>query len=187
MSLTSSFFVIFWSRLHQKAWFVKHFQLKYITRYSYQLNCVPCYIYIISFCVWMYNSNQRLSFVSQSPEWPRHMYAIQANDYHPAVNFKVIRVVFLLSVLSITKTNLFKYTENFTTKKWKFSDKKFYFFLHISALNIHCGYSLEPPRRGGSNKYPQSMVLSRNKQNNVYPCKPQFYYIKVRFKEVKII
>ena len=22
-------------------------------------------------------------------------------------------------------------------------------------------------------------VLSRNKKNNVYPCKPQFYYIKV--------
>ena len=29
--------------------------------------------------------------------------------------------------------------------------------LHISALNIDCGYSLEPPRRGGSNEYPQSM------------------------------
>ena len=30
------------------------------------------------------------------------------------------------------------------------------------------------------------MFLSRNKKNNVYPCKPQFYYIKV-VKEVKII
>ena len=28
---------------------------------------------------------------------------------------------------------------------------------HIAAQNIDCGYSLEPPRRGGSNKYPQSM------------------------------
>ena len=26
------------------------------------------------------------------------------------------------------------------------------------------------------------MFLSRNKKNNVYPCKPQFYYIKVGFK-----
>ena len=26
-----------------------------------------------------------------------------------------------------------------------------------SAQNIDCGYSLEPPRRGGSNEYPQSM------------------------------
>ena len=33
---------------------------------------------------------------------------------------------------------------------------------YISAQNIDCGYSLEPPRRGGSNEYPQSMFLSRN-------------------------
>ena len=57
----------------------------------------------------------------------------------------------------------------------------------ISAQNIDCEYSLEPPRRDGSNEYPQSMFLSRNKKNNVYPCKPQFYYIKVGFKGVKII
>ena len=58
---------------------------------------------------------------------------------------------------------------------------------HIFAQNIDYGYSLEPPRRGGSNEYPQSMFLSRNKKNNVYPCKLQFYYIKVGFKGVKII
>ena len=28
---------------------------------------------------------------------------------------------------------------------------------HISAKNIDCEYLLEPPRRGGSNKYLQSM------------------------------
>ena len=44
---------------------------------------------------------------------------------------------------------------------------------HVSALNIDCGYS---------NKYPQSMFLSKNQKNNLYPCKPQLYYIKVRFK-----
>ena len=42
--------------------------------------------------------------------------------------------------------------------------------LHISAQNTDCGYALEPPRRGGSNAHPQSMFLSRNKKNNVYPC-----------------
>ena len=40
-------------------------------------------------------------------------------------------------------------TENFQIKN---SD-----IFHISAQNIDCGYSLEPPRRGGSNEYPQSM------------------------------
>ena len=60
---------------------------------------------------------------------------------------------------------------------------------HISAQNIDCGYSLEPPRprRGGSNEYPQSMFLGRNKKNNVYLCKPQIYHIKVGFTGVKII
>ena len=58
---------------------------------------------------------------------------------------------------------------------------------HISAQNIDCWHSLEPPRRGGSNEYPQYMFLSRNKKNNVYPCKTQFYYIKVGFKGVNII
>ena len=81
----------------------------------------------------------------------------------------------------ITKTHLFKYIENFTSKQWKFSDEKSDIF-YISAQNIDCGYWLEPPRRGGSNEYPKSMFLSRNKKNNVYPCKPQFYNIKVGFK-----
>ena len=31
------------------------------------------------------------------------------------------------------------------------------------------------------------MFLNRNKKKNVYPCKPQFYYINVGFKRVKII
>ena len=31
------------------------------------------------------------------------------------------------------------------------------------AQNIDCGYTLEPPCRGGSNKYPQSMFWSKNK------------------------
>ena len=29
----------------------------------------------------------------------------------------------------------------------------------ISAQNIDCEYSLEPPYRGGSNEYPQSMFF----------------------------
>ena len=41
--------------------------------------------------------------------------------------------------------------------------------------------------KGGSNEYPQSIFLSRNKKNNVYPCKPQFCYIKVGVKAVNII
>ena len=57
----------------------------------------------------------------------------------------------------------------------------------ISAQNIDYGYLLEPPLRGDSNEYPQSMFMSRNKKNNVYPYKPQFYYLKVGFKGVNIM
>ena len=76
--------------------------------------------------------------------------------------------------------------ENFTTKNWKFSDKNSDIF-HITAQNVDCGYSLELPHWGSSKEYPQSMFLSRNKKHNVYPCKPQFYCIKVGFNGVKII
>ena len=93
----------------------------------------------------------------------------------------------LLYIYNITKTRLFKYIENFTTKKNEIFQIKNSNIFHISAPNIDCGYSLEPPRRGGSNEYPQSMLFEQNKKNNVYPCKAQFYYIKVGFKGVRII
>ena len=42
-------------------------------------------------------------------------------------------------------------------KNLKNSDKKKSDIFRISAQNIDCGCSLEPPRRGGSNEYQQSM------------------------------
>ena len=63
----------------------------------------------------------------------------------------------------ITKTCLLKYTENFPTKKWKFSDKKNSEIFHISAQNIDCGYSLEPPCRGDSNEYIPTVYVIEQK------------------------
>ena len=82
---------------------------------------------------------------------------------------------------SITKTSLFKYTEKFTTNKWKFSDKNSDIF-HISAQNIDCGYSLEPPRRGGSNEYPQSMFLADMRPIMYTPVNPSFTIQKWGFR-----
>ena len=73
----------------------------------------------------------------------------------------------------IRKTRLFKYIENFTSKNWKFSDKNSDIF-HISAQNIDCVYLLEPPRRGGSNEYPQSKFLSKYKKIMFTPVNPSF-------------
>ena len=61
-----------------------------------------------------------------------------------------------------------KIYRKFHLQKLKTVRLKNFDIYHISAQNIDCGYSLEPPRRGGSNEYPQSMVLSRNKKNNCY-------------------
>ena len=62
-----------------------------------------------------------------------------------------------LSNQFITKTRLFEYIENFTSKNWKKIQIKNSHIFQISAQNIDCGYSLESPQRGGSNEYPQSM------------------------------
>ena len=43
------------------------------------------------------------------------------------------------------------------SKNKNFQIKKKSDIFHISAQNIDCGYPLEPPRRGGSNEYPQAL------------------------------
>ena len=54
-----------------------------------------------------------------------------------------------------------------------FQLKIFDIFL-ILAQNIDCGYTSEPPRRGGSIEYPQSMFWSKNKKNRHTPANPNF-------------
>ena len=44
--------------------------------------------------------------------------------------------------------------------------KSFDIFL-IFAQNFDCGYKLEPPRRGGSNGYAQSMFGGKNKKKGI--------------------
>ena len=43
-----------------------------------------------------------------------------------------------------------------------------------SALNIDCGYSLEPPHRGDSNEYPQSMFWAEIRKIMYTPVNPSF-------------
>ena len=57
-------------------------------------------------------------------------------------------------------------TENFEIKN---SD-----ICHIFAQNIDCGYSLEQPRRGGSNEYTQSMFLAEIRKIMYTPVNPSF-------------
>ena len=50
----------------------------------------------------------------------------------------------------------------------KLSDEKFWLFSYFGSKH-RLWYLLEPPRRGGSTEYQQSMFLSRNKKINVNP------------------
>ena len=55
-----------------------------------------------------------------------------------------------------------------------------YIIFLISDQNIDCGYSLEPPRRGGSNEYPQSMFWAE-----IWKISEFFYLKTFQFLEVK--
>ena len=74
----------------------------------------------------------------------------------------------------ITKTYLY----NFDALKPHFYIVKLgftgvYIIFLISAQNIDCGYSLESPRRGGSNEYHTIYVLCRNMKNI------RIFYLKI--------
>ena len=47
------------------------------------------------------------------------------------------------------------------------------FFIFL-LKNIDCGYSLEPPRRGGSNEYPQSLFWAEIRKIIYTPVNPSF-------------
>ena len=78
----------------------------------------------------------------------------------------MVRLVYkelLTAAYEITKTCLCNddlLKSNFYIVKLVFTGYTLFFL--ISAQNIDCGYSLEPPRRGGSNEYRQSMFISEN-------------------------
>ena len=58
---------------------------------------------------------------------------------------------------NITKTYLYNFDSLNHVLYSKLGFTEVYTFFLLSAKNIDCWYSLEPPRRGGSNEYPQSM------------------------------
>ena len=62
-----------------------------------------------------------------------------------------------------------QYTEIFLALKIENCQLKIFDIFLIFAQNIDCGYTLEPPRRGGSNEYPHSMFWSKNRYTPAYP------------------
>ena len=68
----------------------------------------------------------------------------------------------------------------------------FFFFFFFFFFSYFCSKHrmLVPVRTASPRRFERVhiiYVLSRKKKNNVYPCIPQFYFIKTGFKGVKII
>ena len=97
------------------------------------------------------------------------------NGYHNIeMRFKPAEVIACLGYGSTLRKLVHAINRNFLASKIEnFQLKNFDIFL-IFAQNIDCGYTLEPPRRGGSNEYPQSMFWSKNKKNRYTPAYPSF-------------
>ena len=55
-----------------------------------------------------------------------------------------------------------------------------YIIFLISAQNTDCGYSLEPPRRGGSNEYPQSMFCAEYEKYLRF-LSENFQFLEIKF------
>ena len=70
-------------------------------------------------------------------------------------------MLYLILITKICPCNIQRFfravkIENFVRKKFD--------FINIIAQNIDRGYKLEPPRRGGSYEYPQSMSCTKDKK-----------------------
>ena len=82
--------------------------------------------------------------------------------------YKITKLALRKHAYSNTLKILPRKHENFQIKN---SD-----IFQISAQNIDCGYSLEPPRRGGSNEYPQSMLWAEIRKIMHTPVTPVLLY-----------
>ena len=82
--------------------------------------------------------------------------------------------------LYTTKTRLFKDIENFATKNKKTSDKKI--LICSYSCSKHLLWVLVRTACEAVLTSTLNLCFEQNKKNNVYPCKPKFYYIKVGFK-----
>ena len=121
-------------KLHRLIWVYMHMQ-----------TCREAQIFFILISLW-----RRLGIWLRSS---KRVLAVSLNKFSSETIHS-----FIHSIHAFTKTYLY----NFDPQKTHFYIVKLWFtgvyiiFL-ISVQRTDCGYSLEPPQRGGSNEYPQSM------------------------------
>ena len=74
-------------------------------------------------------------------------------------HFILKKIQFLLDIMKTCQCNCIPLEPHFYIAKLGYVGV-YLFFLYL-LRNIDCGYSLEPPWRGGSNMYPQSMFWAK--------------------------
>ena len=112
-----------------------------------------------------------------NPQWLELRMSI-TNFYRPRDVRAEVRLKYCVPLTEDTQDRLqlrITKIENFTTKKWKLSENKIWFFSYFCSKHrlwvLNCGskHRLWVLVRIASS----SMFLSRNKKINVYSCKPQ--------------
>ena len=86
-------------------------------------------------------------------------YHVQLGNTHILLKYSLFVGVCIVYCIDITKTYLYNFDPlkpHFYVVKLGFTGVYIIFLFLLKY--IYCGYSLEPPRRGGSNEYPQSML-----------------------------
>ena len=122
-------------------------------------------------CVYMLKVATNLSFMIQI--WTAILHSYGIYEMFP---------IYVNSVISyITKTCLYYFDPlkpHIYIVKLGFTGV--YIIFLISAQNIDSGYSLEPPRRGGSNEYPQSMFWAEIRKISEF-LSEIFHFLMVKF------
>ena len=91
-------------------------------------------------------------------------------------------IILSSKIANITKTCLYNFDPlkpHFYTVKLRFTGV--YIIFIIFAQNKDCGYSLEPPRRGGSKEYPQSMFWAEIWKISGFFLSENFQFLEVKF------
>ena len=131
-------------------------------------------------------AQQRFWFRSLIRIFTRHILVRQRSQVSSSDNEnsdQTARIRRLISVFVITKTRLSNILKILRSKKENFQiKKKNSDIFHILTQNIDCGYSLEAVLTGTHNL----CFWAEIRKNNVYRCKPQFYYIKCGLRGSKL-
>ena len=107
----------------------------------------------------------------------------------------VLFPIFCLAIVSYVQCSKYVYWQVYITKTClyyfeplkphfyivKLGFTRVYIIFLISAHNIDCRYLLEPPRRGGSNEYPQSMFWTEIWKISAVFCLKIFIFLVVKF------